>query len=124
MSGVVIYERAMHRFLTKRTGPVAKIIDEKAERIRSAAETNLMTKTEARTGDLEGSLRKIPRDGPGGYHVVVGSDAKHRGFPYAKALETGINPLTGVEMNFKAGKLSFAFMVPAVRTAGFRLRRA
>lgn len=121
MSHTVIYGRAMHRFLTKRGGPVAKIIDEKAEKIRAAAETNIKTKTEARTGDLEGSLRKIPRDGPGGYHVVVGADATHREFPYAKALETGINPLTGAPMKFGNTK---AFMVPAVRTAGFRLRRA
>jgi len=99
---------------------VGKIIDAKAEMIRAAALTNIQTKTSARSGDLEGSLRKIPIQGDV-YHVAVGSDATHRGFPYARALETGINPLTGAPMNFHENK---SFMVPAVRSAGFRLRRA
>ena len=123
MSYVVIYERALNRLLYSRTGPVGKIIDKKADAIFKNAELNIQEKFESRSGDLEGGLRKIPRESRAGlgYHVVVGSGATHRGFPYARALETGINPITGADMNFKEDK---AFMVPAVRRAGFRLRKA
>ena len=121
MTHLVLNNSGIRHLFKNPRGPIAKVINEKAERIRSAAETNIKTKTSARSGDLEGALRKIPREGAEFYHVVVGSDATHRGFPYARALETGINPLTGADMNFKEDK---SFMVPAVRSAGFRLRRA
>jgi hypothetical protein len=121
MSSVVIYERALNRLLYSRTGTVGRIIDQKADAIFKNAELNIQETFESRTGDLEGGLRKIPKESRTGYHVVVGSGATHRGFPYARALETGINPLTGAAMNFKEDK---AFMVPAVKRAGFRLRKA
>lgn len=120
MSRVVLNNAGINHLLHSPTGPVAGIINRKAELIFQHAGANLRSKTSSRTGDLEASLRKIPRADPGGYHVVVGADATHRGFPYARALETGINPFTGEPMNFT--EFSPGYMVPAVRQAGFRPR--
>lgn len=122
MSRVVIYDAALNRLLKSSTGPVARIIDGKAERIFQGARAQISQKYDSRTGDLEAGLRKIPRDTDQGYSVAVGSDATHRGFPYARALETGINPWTGEPMNIDSSKIGF--MVPAVRAAGFRQRGA
>lgn len=120
MSHVVINTAALNRLLKGPTGPVAKVINQKAESIFQHARSNIQSKIDSRTGDLEASLRKIPVNDPDGYRVVVGADATHRGFPYALALETGINPLTGAEMNFT--DFAPGYMVPAVRQAGFRQR--
>jgi hypothetical protein len=105
-------------------GPVARIINERADRIYRAAGSNIAQKMQERTGDLAGSLKTIPIHDPSGYRVVVGADAQHSHgksgpFPYARALETGINPLTGEPMHFRH---DFSFMVPAVRSSGFRQR--
>lgn len=132
MSYVVLYERGIKRLFT-RQGPVGRIIDQKASLIEGNARNIIQTKLVSRTGDLEAALRKIPKDSPDGYHVVVGSDAQHRGFPYARALELGIDPFTGDPLRggntrqeggpqVEVGDKSF--MVPAVRKSGFRLRRA
>jgi len=120
MSRVVLNERGIkHLFSGK--GAVGRIIDGKARLIHDHAKSNIQTRLVARSGDLEANLRMIKIDSADGYHVVVGTDAKHRGFAYARALETGINPETGEEMGFHESK---AFMVPAVIQSGFRLRRA
>lgn len=127
MSRVVIHDAVLRRLLRSRQGPVGKIVDKKAKAIEGFARTNIHTKLVSRTGDLEAALRRIPIEDSAGYHVAVGSDAQHGAerpsgeFPYARALETGINPFTGESMGFKEDK---SFMVPAVRQAGFRLRRA
>lgn len=132
MSRVVLNERGIkHLFSGK--GAVGRIIDKKADLIYNNAKAVIQEKLVSRTGDLEAALRKVPRELPDGYHVAVGSDAQHRGFPYARALELGIDPTTGGPL--LAGNTrgvdgpqvpveDKAFMVPAVRKSGFRLRRA
>lgn len=119
MSRVEIYDSGIRHLFASPTGSVAKIVREKASAIERNARTNMQTKLDSRSGDLEAALRQIPIPDPDGYRVVVGSDATHRGFPYARALETGVNPLTGEPMNFHKGT---SFMVPAVEQAGFRRR--
>lgn len=127
MNRVVLYERGIKRLFT-RQGSVGRIIDQKATLIENNARTIIQTKLVSRTGDLEAHLRKIPIDSPDGYHVAVGSDAQHRGFPYARALELGIDPTTGGPLlagrNHNVPVEDKAFMVPAVKASGFRLRRA
>ena len=132
MSRVVLNEAGIrHLFSSK--GAVGRIIDRKAALIESNARQIIQEKFVSRTGDLEAHLRKIPADLPDGYHVRVGSDAQHRGFPYARALELGIDPTTGGPLlggNTRGTEgpnvpiEDKAFMVPAVRKSGFRLRRA
>lgn len=119
MSRVVLNNQGIRRMFANPQGPVARIINVRAERIRAAAEHNIRMNTDSRTGDLLASLRKIPIADPEGYRVVVGADAKHRGFAYAKALETGVNPDTGAPMKFN---FDYAYMVPAVASSGFRRR--
>lgn len=132
MSHVVLNERGI-RHLFSREGAVGRIIDAKAKLIEDNARTIIQSKFVSRTGDLEAGLRKVPIDSPEGYHVAVGSDAQHRGFPYARALELGIDPTTGGPL--LAGNTRSpegptvpvedkSFMVPAVRKSGFRLRKA
>lgn len=132
MSYVVLNERGIQRLFT-RQGAVGRIIDHKAQLIEDNARTIIQSKFVSRTGDLEAHLRKVPLDSPQGYHVAVGSDAQHRGFPYARALELGIDPTTGGPLlggNTKGPDgpsvvvEDKSFMVPAVRKSGFRLRRA
>lgn len=120
MSRVFIREAGVRKFFSDPHGPVATIINKHAEEIYQQARVNIMVTLDPRTGDLEASLRKIPFIGADGfYHVAVGADAQHRGFPYARALETGINPFTGEPMNFHESK---AYMVPAVKAVGFSPR--
>lgn len=119
MSHVVIYDDALKRVLTSRRGPVGNILMQKASVILGHARTNIQTRLVSRTGDLEAALRRVPIEDSSGFHVAVGTDAHHRGFPYARALETGINPQTGEPMAFQEDK---SFMVPAVIAAGFRPR--
>lgn len=119
MSRVEIYDTALKRLLASRQGPVGRIVEQKAEAIFQAAQTNIAATFEPRTGDLQASLKKVPIEDEDGFHMAVGADAQHRGFPYARALETGVNPLTGEDMVFKEDK---AYMVPAVVAAGFRQR--
>ena len=125
MSRVVLYEAGLNRLLRSPNGPVARHIDKKAAQIKQQAFGNISTRTRFRTGDLLGSLKSIPFEGPDGHHVAVGADAHHThgqsgAFPYARALETGINPLTGERMHYRRGP--FAYMVPAVLQSGFRQR--
>lgn len=120
MSRVVINEAGVRHLFSNPRGPVARLIDQHAEEIFQQARVNILVGFDERTGDLDASLHKVHFTGPDGfYHVAVGADAEHRGFPYAKALETGINPFTGADMAFKEDK---AYMVPAVQQAGFRRR--
>ena len=124
MSYAVLYESGIQQLLHSPTGPVTRIINEKAERIRQHADARIGHIPAERSGDLRASLRKVPFQGSEGYHVAVGADSHHSHgksgpFPYARALETGINPLTGGPMHFTR---DFAYMVPAVRDAGFRQR--
>lgn len=132
MAHVVLYERGI-KSLFRREGPVGQIVDKKADLILANARNVIQTKLVSRSGDLEAALRKIPRFEAGVYHAVVGSDAQHRGFPYARALELGIDPTTGGPLlggntrGVEGPKVPIedkAFMVPAVRASGFRLRRA
>ena len=125
MSYVVINDRALKRLLTSRSGPVGRIIDKKADLIETNARSNIQSTLQRRTGDLIEGLTKIPKEDATGYHVVVGTKAIHSHgqsgpYPYARALETGINPLTGEPTVHR----QFPFMVPAVTQSGFRLRRA
>jgi hypothetical protein len=130
MSYVVLNERGIKRLFT-RQGAVGRIIDQKAKLIEDNARTIIQSKFVSRTGDLEAGLKKVPLDSPEGYHVAVGSDAQHRGFPYARALELGINPITGGPLlggNTRGPDgpqvlvEDKAFMVPAVLKSGFRRR--
>ncbi len=131
MSSVTLNERGIRK-LFSREGAVGRMIDEKANLIEDNARNIIHTKLVSRSGDLEAQLRKVPRDLPDGYHVAVGSDAQHRGFPYARALELGIDPIGGGPLrggNTRGGSPGVevgdkAFMVPAVRASGFRLRKA
>jgi hypothetical protein len=118
MSRVVLNNQGIRRLFSNPQGPVARIVNARADRILSNAERNINMNMDSRTGDLLGSLRKIPIAAEV-YHVVVGADAQHRRFPYALALETGKNPLTGEDMKFN---YDYAYMVPAVRQSGFRQR--
>lgn len=125
MSRVVLNERGI-KHLFSRKGAVGRIIDQKANLIEEHAKSNIQTKITRRTGDLIDGMKKVEFDSPAGYHVVVGTHSEHTHgpsgpFPYARALETGIDPLSGAPMNYHH---DFSFMVPAVRQAGFRLRRA
>lgn len=131
MSHVVLYERGIKRLFSKQ-GAVGRIIDTKADAIYRNAALIIQEKFASRTGDLEASLHKVPIDNPQGYHVAVGADAHHRGFPYARALELGIDPIGGGPLlggNTKGQGPSVpiedkAYMVPAVKRSGFRLRKA
>lgn len=119
MSRVFIREAGIRRFFSDPNSPVAKIIDRYAQEIKLQALANIMVTFNPRSGDLEGALRTVPFIGRDGfYHVAVGTDATHRNFPYARALETGINPLTGEPMSFGAKP----YMVPAVEAVGFSRR--
>jgi len=125
MSHVVLNERGI-RHLFSRKGAVGRIIDNKAALIHDNALSNIQSKLQRRTGDLIEGLKKVPLEDATGYHVAVGTHSEHTHgpsgpFPYARALETGIDPLTGAPMNYH---FDFAFMVPAVRQSGFRLRKA
>lgn len=133
MSRVVIHDAAIKRLFANPNGPVAKLIKEKANAIESHARTNIQTKYVSRTGELEGSLHQVPFTGPdGSYHIAVGADAQHRGFPYARALELGKDPIGGGPLlggNTQGGPpqkpvddKKIGYMVPAVRSAGFRER--
>ena len=125
MSRVVLDEAGLRALLISPGGPVSRHIQKKARQIHSHAFTNISTLTVERTGDLIGSLRMIGFDAADGHHVAVGADAihthgkKHGPFPYAKALETGHDPLTGRPMHYKK---NFAYMIPAVLQSGFRPR--
>ena len=126
MSGVVIYDAALNRLLKGLNGPVARVVDSRADRILAAAGARIGTRPEERSGDLRQSLRKTAlHQGPDGeVHVHVGADSHHTHgksgpFPYALALETGVDPLSGRPMNYTK---DFAYMRPAVRDAGFRPR--
>lgn len=119
MSRVVLYEKGIRNLFANPRGPVAKIVEEKARRIEQNALGNIQRRLDSRTGDLVQSMRRVPILDPRGYRVVVGADAQHRGFNYARALETRVNPDTGVPMNFHK---ETAFMIPAVRQSGFRPR--
>ena len=120
MSRTKINEQGIQRMLSFE-GPIGRHVSFKARQIHRFARSNIQTKLDSRTGDLEAALRQIDLNDSTGYHVVVGTDAQHRGFPYARALETGRNPFTGEEMAFYRDT---SFMVPAVISAGFRLRQA
>ena len=121
MSRVVIYDKGIRNLFFNSRGPVAKIIDHKARLIERNAHANIQRKFDSRTGDLLASLRKVPKtDLTAGYSVAVGADAQHRGFNYARALETGKNPDTGADMRFT--NVEPGYMIPAVRSAGFRQR--
>lgn len=115
MSRVVIHEAAMKRFLQTREGPVGRFVQKKAGEIHSGAIANIEANLDERTGDLLTSLRQIPFDRDDVPHIAVGADAVHRRYPYARALETGINPWDGSAASH--GK--HAYMVPAVIAAGF-----
>lgn len=125
MSRVVIHNAALKRFLTSREGPVGRHVQKKADQIQAAAAANIAENLDERSGDLAASLKQIPFDRDGVPHIAVGADAQHGherpsgAFPYARALETGINPLTGASMKFYS---DFSYMVPAVIAAGFRPR--
>ena len=124
MSYVVLNDAGLFNLLKSNTGGVAKFIDRKAEQIYQNAHARIGHIPAERSGDLRASLRKVPLSDSDGYHVAVGTDAHHSHgrsgpFPYARALETGINPLTGAAMHFTK---DFAYMVPAVRMSGFRRR--
>lgn len=118
MSRVVIHHAALKHFLTSREGPVGRHVKKKANHIEREAEGIISAMFEVRTGDLADSLKQIPFDRDGVPHIAVGTNAVHRGYPYARALETGINPWDGGEASH--GK--HAYMVPAVIAAGFRQR--
>lgn len=120
MSRVVIYDAGIQALFVNPRGPVAKILNEKADTILELGRNIAAEKFESRSGDLEASFRKIEINDPGGYHIAVGNNAQHRGFAYARALETGINPVDERPMNFK--NVEPGYMVPAVRAAGFRRR--
>ena len=125
MSHTELYESGLNRLLINPTGPVSKYIDRKAGEIKNLAFANIQALTVKRTGDLLGSMKTIPFDTAEGHHVAVGADAIHDHgksgpFPYARALETGIDPLSGKPMHYVNGP--FAYMVPAVKQAGFKPR--
>lgn len=125
MSRVVLNEAGLNALLKSPTGPVSRFVQKKASQIHSHAFTNISTLTVKRTGDLLGSLRMIAFEGADGHHIAVGADAIHSHgksgpFPYARALETGIDPLSGAPMHYVNGP--FAYMVPAVLQSGFRPR--
>lgn len=120
MSYVKLNNAGINAMFRNPRGPVAQRLHARADRIEAAARGNINKNMDSRTGDLLASLRKVPFQGVDGFfHIAVGADAVHRGFPYAKALETGINPLTGADMKFN---FDYAYMVPAVTQAGFRRR--
>lgn len=120
MSRVVINNSGIQALFANPRGPVAKIINQKADLILRLGRQIASDKFESRSGDLDASFKRRELLDPAGYHVAVGADAQHRGFAYARALETGINPATGAPMNFK--HVEPGFMVPAVQAAGFRRR--
>lgn len=126
MSRVVILEAGMRRMLSDPRGPVGRIIEEKAELIFQHARANIQSTFDSRTGDLEGSLKKVRFTREDGFHIAVGADAHHRGFPYARALELGQDPIGGGPLlagnNQQTPVTDKAYMVPAVRQAGFRER--
>jgi hypothetical protein len=128
MSRVVINEPGMRKFFSDPHGPVAKIINERADEILRLGEQIARSKFERRSGDLFGSFRKIPFVAPDGYHVAVGNNARHRGFSYARALETGADesgrPISiGTTRRGRSTGKTIGYMVPAVEQAGF-VRRA
>ncbi len=122
MSYVRINDVGIARLFTDTRGPVARHVDLRADRILENARLNIARKIDSRTGDLAASLKRSPVFSTRGGRMmaVVGADAKHRGFNYARALETGINPDTGAPMKFSG---EFSYLVPAVRQSGFRQRR-
>lgn len=127
MSRVVLNESGLNRLLLSPQGPVGRFVQRKATQIHSHAFTNINEKIDKRTGDLLGSLRMIAFDDQFGHHVAVGADAIHSHgksgpFPYAKALETGHDPLTGQSMGYRFGPTTFSYMIPAVEQSGFRRR--
>lgn len=117
MSRVVLNEAGIRHLFSNPQGPVAKIIREKANLIESHARANINSNFDSRTGDLAESLHQVEIQVEP-FHIAVGANATHRGYPYALALETGINPLTGGAPTH--GK--FPYMVPAVGQAGFTPR--
>lgn len=119
MSRVILYEKGIRHLFANPRGPVAKIIHAKADRIESNARAIITSKYEARTGDLEGGLKQVDIPDPRGFRIAVGSGAQHRGFNYARALETGQTE-GGVELRISPAKVGF--MVPAVQQSGFRRR--
>lgn len=125
MSYVVLYESGIQQLLISPTGPVTRLVSDKADRIQQAADARIGHIPAERSGDLRASLKKVPIPSAEGARFAVGADSHHTHgrngypFPYARALETGINPLTGGPMHFTR---DFAYMVPAVRDAGFRQR--
>lgn len=120
MSHVVIYDSGIAQMFKNPRGPVAKIINQKADTILRLGKQIAEQKFESRTGDLFASFKKVPLEGPDGYHVAVGNDAQHRGFAYARALETGEDQF-GQPIKRGEGKLG-GYMVPAVEQAGFTRR--
>jgi len=127
LSRLFFYEGAVNFLLKDPNGPVSRFVTKKASEIHAHAFTNISSLTVKRTGDLLGSLKMVGFEGVDGHHVAVGADSIHTHgrsgpFPYAKALETGFDPLTGASMGYKRGHLSFAYMIPAVKQSGFRQR--
>lgn len=121
MSRVVIYDAGIRALFSNPLGPVAKIVHRFADRIEENARLNIRRTFDSRSGDLEESLHQVPIETQV-FHIAVGANATHRGFPYALALETGINPLTGGPMD-RLNQGSYPYLVPAVRQSGFRQRR-
>lgn len=116
MSRTVLYEKGIQHLFSSPRGPVAKIIRGKADLIESNARKIIQSKYVSRTGDLEGRLRQVPISDPLLFRIAVGTDAQHRGFNYARALETGQTD-TGVEL--RVGEDKIGFMKPAVQASGF-----
>lgn len=128
MSRVVLYESGIKKFFGDPAGPVAGIINKKADEILRLGEAIARSKFESRTGDLFSSFKKVPFVEPDGYHVAVGNNARHRGFSYARALETGADengrPITiGTTRRGRSTGKTIGYMIPAVEQAGF-VRRA
>ena len=121
MSYVRLNERGITKLFSNPRGPVAMIIDHKARLIERNAREVIGRKYESRTGDLVEALRIVPINDPSLYRVAVGTDAQHRGFAYARALETG-QTRDGVEMKVAPAKVGF--MKPAVQASGFIPRGA
>jgi hypothetical protein len=125
---LVFNESGMKRFFGDPAGPVAAHINKKAAQILTLGEQIAREKFQERSGLLFSSFRSVPFVDAEGYHVAVGNDAQHRGFSYARALETGFDefgrPISiGTTKTGASTGKTVGYMIPAVERAGF-VRRA
>jgi hypothetical protein len=83
---VLLYEQGLRALLDLPGGPVARNVTERAEAVAERARQNVRATFRTRSGNLEGSIDKFPRDEiDGGLSYEVGTD----GAPYGRVLELG-----------------------------------